>query len=122
MNYNGGNIVSGPEDFSMGILLPNTIDVSLDYFLVLFADIYKKYFSNVIIDNNDIMINNQKIQGSIFFEANNMFFYGTEITFSDKSNLIQKFCHKEQEKIPGYIDSSILSKDKLQEEILQWLR
>lgn len=121
MNYTGGNIISSPEDYSMGIMVPNSIDVSLEYYLKGFYKIYKKYFEDVRIDNNDILINGKKVQGAIFFENNGMFFYGTEITFTDNSELIKKFCKKPAIKIAGYIDNNVLNKETLQREVQEWL-
>lgn len=121
LDYFGGNIVSGPEDFSMGFLVPKTIDVTFEYVLNRFANFYKKYFDDVIIDNNDILINGNKVQGSICFDGNGMFFYGTAISFVDRTNLIKKICKKQSTKIPGFIDSTILSKQVLVKEVKSWV-
>lgn len=122
LNYFGGNIVSGPGDFSMGLLVPKTIDVTFEYFLNRYANFYKKFFSDVTIDNNDILINNKKIQGSIFFDSNDMYFFGTAISFIDRTNLIKKICKKQSVKIPGYINKNILSKDTLYREVSSWVQ
>lgn len=100
LNYFGGNIVSGVGDFSMGLLIPKTIDVTFEYFLNKYVEFYKKYFDNVILDNNDILINNKKVQGSIFFDKNDMYFYGTAISFTDRTEMIKKICKKKSIKIP----------------------
>lgn len=122
LDYFGGNIVSGPEDFSMGFLVPKTIDVTFEYVLNRFASFYKKYFDDVVIDNNDILINGNKVQGSICFDGNGMFFFGTAISFTDRTDLIKKICKKESTKIPGFIDSNILSKEVLIKEVNSWVR
>lgn len=100
LNYFGGNIVSGPGDFSMGLLVPKTIDVTFEYFLNRYVKFYSKYFDDVVIDNNDILINGKKIQGSIFFDSNDMYFYGTAISFIDRMDLIKKICKKQSIKVP----------------------
>lgn len=121
LDYFGGNIVSGPEDFSMGFLVPKTIDVTFEYVLNRFANFYKKYFNDVVIDNNDILINGNKVQGSICFDGNGMFFFGTAISFTDRTDLIKKICKKESTKVPGFIDSNILSKEVLIKEVKSWV-
>jgi len=121
LDYFGGNIVSGPEDFSMGFLVPKTIDVSFEYVLNRFANFYKKYFKDVIVDNNDIIINGNKIQGSICFEGNGMFFFGTAISFTDRTDLIKQICKKKSTKIPGFIDNNILTKEELVQEVKSWV-
>lgn len=84
----------------MGLLIPKTIDVTFEYFLNRYVKFYSKYFDDVVIDNNDILINGKKIQGSIFFDSNDMYFYGTAISFIDRMDLIKKICKKQSIKVP----------------------
>ena len=57
----GGAVVVSPGDYNIGVILPPTIEVNSNFFLNNIALILKKYFENVKVDNNDILID-QKIK------------------------------------------------------------
>lgn len=120
----GGSIVVSPGDYSIAILLPSSIDVNNNFFLGNIANILKKYFSNVIIDNNDILIDNKKILGSAAYSNERYFFFVAHFSFSSNRELIQNICGNisDDGKQPGYIDSNILSVEQLKEELLKWLQ
>lgn len=121
MGYIGGTIVSGPEDLSLSILLPQTIDLNADYFLEKFAKFFSTKFEFVIRDNNDIMINNQKILGAMFRNGNGMKMFAAQVSFCDRTEIINQLCPSESGKVPGFIDSSVLSREELKNEVLSWL-
>ena len=120
----GGAVVVSPGDYNIGVILPPTIEVNSNFFLNNIALILKKYFENVKVDNNDILIDNKKVLGSANFGNEEYFFFVAQISFSDKTELIQSICGDidENGKQPGYINPNILSSNQLKEELLIWLQ
>lgn len=118
---NGGVIVTSPEDLSLEILIPDNLDVDFNYFLERFYKFYKKYFDDVVIDNNDILINGVKVQGSGYIENNGMFMFLSHISFVDNSKIIGQVCIKTSDKQAGWIDSNVLTKEMLYQEVMSWL-
>jgi hypothetical protein len=122
MRYLGGTIISGPEDFSIAVIIDENTDVTSDYFMNRFYSYFRQYFSNVVLNNNDILINDKKILGSMTRRANGMFIFATQVSFVDRTNLINQICPPDSGKIPGCIDNSILTKEMLKNEVLSWLQ
>lgn len=120
----GGAVVVSPGDYNIGVVIPTQLDLGSNFFLNNIALILNKYFENVKVDNNDILINDKKVLGSAGFGNEEFFFFVTQISFSDKSELIQRICGDIEEggKQPGYIDPNILSAEQLKEELLSWLQ
>ena len=120
----GGAVVVSPGDYNIGIVVPAELDLNSNFFLNKITIILNKYFENVKVDNNDILINNKKVLGSAGFGNEEFFFFVAQISFSDKSELIQRICGDIEEggKQPGYINSNILSSNQLKEELLIWLQ
>lgn len=120
----GGAVVVSPGDYNIGVILPPTIKVNSNFFLNNITLILKKYFENVKVDNNDILIDNKKVLGSANFGNEEYFFFVAQISFSDKTELIQSICGDidENGKQPGYINPNILSSNQLKEELLIWLQ
>jgi lipoate-protein ligase A len=81
-----------------------------------------KYIPNVTFDNNDILVNGEKVCGSMTRETDKVFVWATQISFRDYSEYIKKICQKPAIKKPAYIDSSLLTRDLLEKEIIAWLR
>lgn len=119
---NGGTIVTSPDDFSFEVLFPDFIDVDDRYFLNKFYNFYKKYFDDVVIDGNDILINGVKIQGSGSIQTNEMFMFMCQVSFVDNVETINKICTKNSGKQAGCIDTSVLTKEMIYEEVLSWLQ
>lgn len=119
----GGSIVATEDDYSMALLLPPDIDISTDFILKKFQRILLKYFNNVTIDNNDILINGVKVAGTTSFGTDTFFFLIAHFSMNEKTDLIYSICGEPtSNKTPGYIDTSILSTEKLMEELLSWLQ
>jgi lipoate-protein ligase A len=81
-----------------------------------------KYISNVSVDRNDILVNGEKVSGSMMREVLKSSIWAAQITFGDYSEYIEKICQKPAIKKPSRIISTILTRDLLEEEILAWLR
>lgn len=119
----GGNIVATKDDYSIALLLPLTIDVSAGFVLNKTIQILKKYFIDVKIQDNDILINNKKVAGATSFGTDRYFFLIYHFSMSEKTDLITAICGAPATgKQPGYIDTTILSTEKLMEEFLSWLQ
>lgn len=120
----GGAVVVSPGDYNIGVVLPLIIDLDSTFFLNNIASILEKYFLNVKVDNNDILIDNKKVLGSAAFGNKDFFFFVAQISFSDKIELIQNICGEidKNGKQPGYIDPTILPAQILKEELLAWLQ
>ena len=117
----GGTIVVKNGDLSIAIIIPDDIEINSEYILNGIKNILLKYFEHVEVNNNDIMINNQKCIGSTSINKNGMMAFLAYCSFSDKSELIRNICTAPSSKIAGYIDSSLLSRDRLKEELSLWL-
>ncbi len=119
----GGNIVATEGDYSIALVVPQSIDISAEFVLNHTRAILEKYFKHVDIQGNDIMIDNKKVCGATSFGTNDIFFLIYHFSMSDKAELIHTICgDPTSEKTPGYIDTSILSTQKLMEEMLLWLQ
>lgn len=121
MGYRGGTIVSGPEDFSFGVLIPETIDVESNYFLFMLQKIFISHGVNAEVSGNDILIDGLKVVGSMSFRKQKFFFFGCQISFSDHSDLIEVLCNKKSSKAPGFVPICI-TKETLMEEVMEWLQ
>jgi len=122
-NSFGGNIVATAEDYGMVFLIPSEINMSESFVLEKVARILTKYFNNVNIEGNDILINNKKVIGSGSLIVNDMFLMLFYFSMEDKGDLIVNICGEPTSgKAPGHIDSQILPLETLKEELLSWLQ
>ena len=123
MNYNSDNgiIITSDGDLKLVIILPDYLNISINYFIEKIKLFLLKYFINVDVHNNDIMINKKKIIGSGINNINNMNIYMFQITFTDRVELIKKICTKSTKDV-GFIDSSILPQETLLNEIISWFK
>lgn len=120
-NFIGGNIVSGPSDFSMTVCIPADIDITTKYMLNRLKEIMDKYIDGVIIDGNDFLLDGRKVMGVMNLRVNGMYLFACHISYADHTEYINQICQKPTEKVPGYIDSSLLPKQTLKNEVLAWL-
>lgn len=120
-NFIGGNIVSGPSDFSMTVCIPADIDITTEYMLDRLKEIMDKYVDGVTIDGNDFLLNGRKVMGVMNLRVNGMYLFACHISYADHTEYINQICGKKSTKIPGYIDSSLLPKQTLKNEVLAWL-
>lgn len=120
MRYIGGTIISGPEDFSIAIITPSSCGLTCNYYMERIGEFLSKYFDNVEVTGNDILIDGKKVAGAVVREVNDVFLFATQISFKDRTDVINILCPPHGDKIPGCIDSSVLSRDELQGEILSW--
>lgn len=116
-----GIIITSDGDLRVVIISDELIEIHINYFLNKLQNYLSKFFDNVIIDNNDVLINNKKVIGSGFINMNNMNIYMFQITFVDRTDLIKKIC-TDSIKETSYIDPNILTPEQLKDEFLSWLK
>lgn len=122
-NSFGGNIIATKEDYGVAFFLPTSIDMSTQLVLENLVLILNKYFTNVNIDGNDILIDNKKVIGSGSFGDNNIICILVYFSMSDKQDLIYNICGEPTtNKMPGHINSNILTREQLITEVLGWLQ
>lgn len=122
MRYLGGTIISGPEDFSIAIITPDTIDICSTYYMERICDFLRQYFPDAHYDRNDIMVNDRKVAGTVMRRVDGMLAFAMQVSFVDRTDMINILCPPHGDKIPGCIDSTILNKTVLQNEILSWFK
>lgn len=122
MNYIGGTIVSGADDLSFALIVPEDIDISTSYILQKIKSIFDKYFANVIIDGNDILITGKKVLGAMQRRVNGMYVFACQISYADRLKYISQLCSKQSAKTPGFIDRGILPKNVLKNEVIACLQ
>lgn len=121
LNYGGGTIIGSSNDLSIIIVFPAIMSMCHSFVISKFKEIISKYVPNVSIDNNDILVNGEKVAGSMTRECEKTFVWATQVSFQDYSEYIEKICQKKQIKKPAYIDSNLLNRDTLEREIVSWL-
>lgn len=122
MGYNGGTILGSAADLSIIIIAPAAIGLSHEIIINKYHEIISKYIPNTTIDRNDILVNGEKVCGSMERTIGVVYEWAAQVSFADYSEYIEKICNKQQVKKPAYIDSNLLTRDKLEEEILAWLQ
>lgn len=121
LNYQGGTIIGSAKDFSIIAVFPKILDLKASDIINRFTSIISKYVPNTECIDNDILVNGNKVAGSMTREVGQSFVWATQISFEDYSEYIEKICNKKSSKDPSHIDSSLLTRDQLEEEVLNWL-
>ena len=116
-----GPILSSDGDLRIYLLYPVSINLFYEYFSNKIVSFLSNHFENVRLDNNDIMLDNKKIIGGASTIVNNMRIVVFQVNFVDKLSDIQAICGITN-KVPGYIDSSIVSAEDVKNEFLSWLK
>lgn len=122
MNYVGGTIIGSSDDFSIEILLPNDIGITANEIITKIASIISTHINGVSIDGNDILINGEKVLGSMTRRINGVFVWAAQATFGNYVKEIEKICNKKSIKKPSRINSEKLTKRSLENEVIAWLR
>ena len=122
LNYAGGTIIGSAKDLSIIIVFPTGMNLTHEIVINKIVEIMSKYIPNVSIDRNDILIDGEKVSGSMMRQVLKSSVWAAQVTFGDYSEYIQKICHKQAIKKPAYVDSSLLTRDVLEQEIIAWLQ
>ena len=115
-----GVIISSDGDLRIFLIYPGNLEIQADHFLSFFKDYLSEHFDNVTVDKNDVLIDGKKVLGSVLMPFNKMGVFVSQISFSDKSELIKKVCG-ESVKVPGFIDPAVLSPYSLKDGFASWL-
>ena len=122
LGYNGGTILGSAADLSIIIVAPAAVGLSHEVIINKYHEIISKYVPNTTVNGNDILVNGEKVCGSMERTIGVVYEWAAQVSFADYSEYIAQICNKEQIKKPAYIDSNLLTRDKLEEEILAWLQ
>jgi lipoate-protein ligase A len=122
LNYNGGTIIGSADDLSIIIVFPESIGMTPEIVINKIVEIISNYVPNTTVDGNDILVDGNKVSGSMSRTLCGSFEWAAQISFRDYSDYIAKICNKPPVKKPSFIDGNLLTRDKLEEEILAWLR
>lgn len=117
--HQGGTIIGGVEDLGIEIVAPRELGLTSELILQKLLEIIKEYEPDAVIDGNDILINGNKVLGSMARNVGGVFVWACQVSFADHSEAVKKICSKESRKIPSYIKNT--TKDVIQEEVLKWL-
>lgn len=121
--HQGGTIIGSEKDLGIEIVAPNDIGLDANFILSKFYEIISKHVSgDVVVDNNDILIDGKKVMGSMRRSIGNVFVWAAQVSFGDYGNIISQICTKQSVKEPSYVDSSMLSREVLESEVLAWLQ
>lgn len=117
-----GPVLSVSGDLRIYYILNKSddVDISYHYFLIKLREYLDIYFDDVSISNNDILIGKKKVLGGAMIEYNDMLVVVFQINFVNKENDIKKLCPY-LKKIPGYIDSSVVTAEQVKDEFLSWI-
>ena len=118
IGYEGGTIVGAAGDLSIGVFYPDTIDLRSDYLLDKIASILQNYGIAAQIDSNDILVDRKKVLGSAHLASNGFFVFVAYVSFSDKTELVQKICGTAA-KAPSYLTG--ISRNELIRGLNEWL-
>lgn len=128
----GGSIVGASGDLSIGICIPDSLELGEKYMLEKVREILSKYVSSISVDNNDILQDGCKICATTGYKKNGMYLFIAHFSFSDRIDLINEICSvsnastfsmrrtvPQVTKTPSYIQD--VSRDVLKMEVLEWL-
>ena len=117
-----GPILSANGDLRIYLILKKNehIEITYHYFLIKLKEYLDGYFDDVAISNNDIMINGEKVLGGAMIEHNGLLIVVFQINFINKREDIINICGITP-KIPGCIDSSVVTAEQIKNEFLSWL-
>lgn len=122
LNYAGGTIIGSADDLSIIIVFPASIGMNHPTVINKFCEVIGKYVPGVSRHGNDILVDGQKVSGSMTRYVGDSFVWAAQVSFGDYSDIIAKVCNKPQHKKPAYIDSNLLTRDKLEAELIAWLQ
>lgn len=120
--HKGGTIIGGVEDLGIEIIAPIDLGLTPEIIISKFYDIISKHEPSAEIVGNDILINGEKILGSMYRYVDKAFVWAAQISFEDHDEIIKKVCSKKSKKKPGKIKNLYLNKKSLESWILKWLQ
>lgn len=122
LGYEGGTILGSAVDLSIIIVAPVDIGYNHEMIIGKYLEVVSKYVPGTTVEGNDILVNGNKVCGSMTRTVGNSYVWAAQVSFADYSEYISQICTKQSDKQPSFIDSNLLSRDTLEKEILAWLR
>lgn len=118
----GGTIVGSKGDFSFGVCCPRSIVDDCGYILDNVKTILQRHTEKEItVRGNDICADGNKICGSAWYKAGDVFMVIMHFSFSDLSDLISNICKTTKTGKPvAYVD--FMTRDTFKMEVAEWLR
>lgn len=120
--HRGGTIIGGVEDLGIEFVMPQSFGINTKFMLDKFYNIINKYETNVEVSGNDILVNGEKVLGSMTRHVGNAFVWAAQISFREHNSIIEKICVKKSTKKPGAINNEKLTKQELLGEVFKWLQ
>ena len=120
--HNGGTIIGSNADLGIEIVAPKELQLNSKFILDKFYEIIKRYEPTAVIAENDILVNGEKVLGSMSRNVGNAFVWAAQISFGEYNDVIEKVCSKRSIKRPGRIKHNQLTRNKLESEVLKWLQ
>lgn len=119
---NGGTIVGSTGDFSLGICIPNNIDIDPLYLLNKVKNILQKYTDyEVTVEGNDICLDGKKISGTASYPSGDIIMTIMHFSFTNWSDLISSICRPNKVgKEVAFVD--FMTREQFKQEVLEWLR
>lgn len=122
LGYNGGTILGSADDLSIIIVAPAEMGLNHELIINKYLEIISKYVPNTTINGNDILVDGNKVCGSMERTIGVVYEWAAQVSFADYSEYVAQICNKPPIKKPAHIDNNLLTRDKLEEEILAWLQ
>lgn len=119
MNYHGGTIIGSKGDLGILLIIPKDIMLSSTDIINKIMEIVRVNCPEATYNGNDILINGNKVMGSITKDAGDYYVWAAQFSFVEHDELISKICKKEQKKKPSTFYK--LTRDKLEQGVLKWL-
>ena len=120
--HRGGTIIGSDKDLGIEIVAPRSIGLNSKFILDKFYEIISCYEDNVTIAGNDILVNGEKVLGSMRRDVGNAFVWAAQCSFGEYDAIIEKVCHKKSLKKPGRLKSRGITRSVLEKEVLKWLQ
>lgn len=123
LGYNAehGVILSVDGDLRVYLIIPGEVDLHTDYFISKISQYLNEKGMNTTIDNNDILLDGNKVAGAAEIHYNGMKIMLFQVTYNNNLAMIRDICGISR-KTPGYIDRDVLSPYELKDEFIQWLQ
>ena len=118
--HQGGTLIGSQADLGIEIIAPTELGLEHNQIINKFYEVISKYEDNVIIDGNDILVNGEKVLGSMTRRIGHAFVWAAQVSFEDHMEIIQQICHKKSFKKPGVLHN--VTKEILLQEVLRWLQ
>lgn len=120
--HRGGTIIGSNQDLGIWICAPEEIGLTGLRIIRKFLEIISHWVPGAEISGNDILIDGEKVMGSMERHVGGVFVWAAQVSFGDYTDIIAQVCSKKSVKKPGHIDTVLLTRDQLESEVVAWLQ